>query len=57
MPLEVTPTHHFCLTIGNNNMAEARTCEAVTVLAPCNLRVRKLSVAPEKCAPVPVIFV
>jgi hypothetical protein len=55
--LEVSPTHHFCLTIGNNNMVEAPTCEAGMVLAPCSLRVRKLCMAPEKCAPVQVIFV
>lgn len=57
MALEVAPTHHFCLTIGGNNMAEARTCVAGKVLTPCNVRVRKLSMAPEKYAPVQVIFV
>ena len=57
MSLEVAPTHHFCLTIGNNNMAEARTCETGKVLTTCNVRVRKLPMAPEKCAPVQVIFV
>jgi hypothetical protein len=45
------------LTVGNINMTDAQSCEAGTVLVHFNLRARKLSVVPEKCAAVQVIFV